>query len=117
MSEDAHRHEAFVDFSKDVLYGLLVFAIELFQFRNEKQSEGALFHLPRKPTGEEHKKDPKKSPKGTPKLSSGTSEDSQGRSPKPVTEKSDFCRRSLPGGFGVCLPRALEMGPWLYIDI
>ena len=69
----------------------------LFEIRNEKQFKASLFHLPHRPTNEDHKKGPKKPPKETQKPSSGVSEDAPKRSPNLVPFKKCFAAGSTPG--------------------
>ena len=116
MLEDAHQQEPIFDFQRMYCTVCLFLQLKVCEFRNEKQSKATRFHLPRKPTGEDHKKGPKKPPKGIPKPSSEASKDTPKRSPNSVHFKNHFLRRPLPGGFGVCLPWDLEGGPRLYID-
>ena len=96
MSEDAYHPEPIFDFQRIYCTVCLFLQPKLFEIRNEKQSEGPLFHLPHQSNGEDCKKQFKKPP-------------------KPVTFKNHFLRWSPPKRFGVCLPRVLEMGPRLYM--
>ena len=117
ISEDVHHRESNFDFRRMYHTDYMFLQSKPFEFRYEKQSEGAHFHMLHKPSVEDSKKRPKKSPKDTPKPSSGPFGSTQRRPLKLDTSKSHFCRREPPGGFAVFEPWALEMAPQLYIYI
>ena len=115
--EDVNQRELIVVFLRMYCTDCMFLQSKPFEFRYEKQSEGALFHMLHKPSVEDSEKRPKKSPKDTPKPSSGPFGSTQRRPLKLDTSKSHFLRRGPPGGFAVFLPWTLEMAPRLYIYI